>query len=100
MPTHGMSARHVKNRIEAMESLDFKPTLNTSTYVTVVLEPEERDVALLGLTTNIADASVYPASMKIHDMVVNMLACYGIVQNQRRRKIIQALGRLDQLRHV
>jgi len=74
MPTHGMSARHVKSRIEAMESLDFKPTLNTSTYVTVVLEPEERDVALLGLTTNIADASVYPASMKIHDMVVNMLA--------------------------
>lgn len=57
-----------------MESLDFKPTLNTSSYVNVVTEPEEREVALLGLATNIADASVYPASMKIHDTVVNMLA--------------------------
>lgn len=37
-------------------------------------EPEEEDVALLGLGTNLADASVYPASVRLHDSVVNMIA--------------------------
>ena len=35
---------------------------------------EERDVALLGAEVNLADASVYPASMRVHDIVVNLLA--------------------------
>jgi len=74
IPKYGMTARHVKERIFSLEQLDFKPLLNTSSYVNVVAEPEELDCALLGLKTNIADASVYPASVKIHDMVVNMLA--------------------------
>lgn len=92
MPTHGMSARHVKERIVAMEQLDFKPGLNTSSYVNVVTEPEERDVALLGLTTNIADASVYPASMKMHDMVVNMLAQLWNCPEPKNRKDFSGAG--------
>jgi glutamate decarboxylase len=53
--------------------LDFKPRLNTSSYVNVVFEPEELEVMILGNSINLADASVYPASVKIHDTVVNML---------------------------
>lgn len=70
----GMPATHAKEKIVQAEQLDFKPRLNTSSYVNCVSEPEEREVALLGLETNLADASVYPASVKIHDSVVNMLA--------------------------
>jgi glutamate decarboxylase len=40
----------------------------------VVSEPEERQVAILGAKVNLADASVYPASVQIHDTVVNMIA--------------------------
>jgi glutamate decarboxylase len=54
--------------------IDTKPRLNTSSYVNVVQEPEEKEVALLGLGTNLADASVYPASVRMHDTVVNMIA--------------------------
>jgi glutamate decarboxylase len=39
-----------------------------------VQEPEEEEVALLGLGVNLADASVYPASVGLHDTVVNMIA--------------------------
>jgi glutamate decarboxylase len=54
--------------------IDNKPRLNTSSYVNVVQEPEEDHVALLGLGVNLADASVYPASVGLHDTVVNMIA--------------------------
>jgi len=46
----------------------------SSQYVNVVFEPEERAAAALGLSINIADASVYPATIKLHDQVVKMLA--------------------------
>jgi len=74
IPKYGTTARFAKERIVTLEQLDFKPMLNTSSYVNVVMEPEEIDCAVLGMKTNIADASVYPSSVKIHDMVVNMLA--------------------------
>lgn len=38
------------------------------------MEPEEEMVALLGTQVNLADGSVYPASIHIHDAVVNMIA--------------------------
>lgn len=74
VPEHGMAARHVKERIVQMHELDNRPRLNTSSYVNVVSEPEETQVALLGLRVNLADASVYPASVVLHDTVVNMIA--------------------------
>eukprot|EP00567_Pseudictyota_dubia_P014191 CAMPEP_0197437360 /NCGR_PEP_ID=MMETSP1175-20131217/4615_1 /TAXON_ID=1003142 /ORGANISM="Triceratium dubium, Strain CCMP147" /LENGTH=587 /DNA_ID=CAMNT_0042966859 /DNA_START=92 /DNA_END=1855 /DNA_ORIENTATION=+ len=73
-PKDGMPARHVKEIIEQAHLCDFSPRLNTSSYVNVVSEPEERDVGALGAEVNLADASVYPASIKIHDRVVDMIA--------------------------
>jgi len=74
IPAHGMNAYHAKERIVQRHELDARPRLNTSSYVNVVAEPEEKEVALLGLEVNIADASVYPASIDIHDQCVNMIA--------------------------
>lgn len=64
IPEHGFNAAHVKDYILQEQELDFKPRLNTSSYVNVVMEPEERDVAYAGTAVNIADASVYPSSVK------------------------------------
>lgn len=74
IPEHGLPARYVKEVIEQLHLCDFRPRLNTSSYVNVVSEPEERDVAILGAEVNLADASVYPASVKLHDHVVDLLA--------------------------
>eukprot|EP00522_Entomoneis_paludosa_P011879 CAMPEP_0172439058 /NCGR_PEP_ID=MMETSP1065-20121228/169_1 /TAXON_ID=265537 /ORGANISM="Amphiprora paludosa, Strain CCMP125" /LENGTH=538 /DNA_ID=CAMNT_0013187685 /DNA_START=93 /DNA_END=1709 /DNA_ORIENTATION=- len=74
IPDHGFPAGHVKERIIQNHELDNRPRLNTSSYVNVVSEPEEREVALMGLEVNLADASVYPASVELHDKVVNMIA--------------------------
>ena len=74
IPTHGMSARFAKQVIEDLHLCDFRPRLNTSSYVNVVLEEEEKEVALLGNMVNLADASVYPASVHLHNLVVNLLA--------------------------
>ena len=74
IPDHGMPASFVKDLIESLHLCDFTPQLNTSSYVNVVSEPEERDVSLLGAQVNLADGSVYPASVGIHDTVVNLLA--------------------------
>jgi glutamate decarboxylase len=69
-----MPARYVKEVIEQIHLCDFRPRLNTSSYVNVVSEPEEKQVAILGAEVNLADASVYPASVKLHDHVVDLLA--------------------------
>ncbi|KAK3262526.1 hypothetical protein CYMTET_28625 [Cymbomonas tetramitiformis] len=74
IPVHGSPAQHCAEIITQAEQLDFKPRLNTSSYVNVVSEPEERDVMLLGLQVNIADQTVYPASFALHNNVVNMVA--------------------------
>lgn len=97
IPQHGMPARYVKEVIEQLHLCDFRPRLNTSSYVNVVSEPEERQVALLGTEVNLADGSVCtltcfgfdlclfgilshihsfidPASIKLHDHVVDLLA--------------------------
>ena len=37
-------------------------------------EKEENEIALMGLRVNLADQTVYPASYKMHDSVVNMIA--------------------------
>mmetsp|Transcript_6070 Transcript_6070/g.7839 ORF Transcript_6070/g.7839 Transcript_6070/m.7839 type:complete len:539 (-) Transcript_6070:115-1731(-) len=74
IPEHGFPASHVRERIIQSRELDNRPRLNTSSYVNVVSEPEEREVALMGLEVNLADASVYPASVDMHDKVVDMIA--------------------------
>lgn len=74
IPDEGMPARYVKEMIEQLHLCDFRPRLNTSSYVNVVSEPEEKEVALLGAEVNLADASVYPASVKLHDTCVDLLA--------------------------
>lgn len=72
-PVISHPASHVKEFIFQEQELDFKPRLNTSSYVNVVFEDEEQQVAQLGATVNIADGSVYPASIRMHDAVVGMI---------------------------
>lgn len=43
LPEHARPAFHVLEEIREAESLDFKPRLNTSSYVNVVFEPEEQE---------------------------------------------------------
>lgn len=74
IPTIGECAEFVSEIITQREQLDFKPRLNTSSYVNVVSEPEEEAIALLGLKVNIADQTVYPASFELHNDVLNMVA--------------------------
>jgi len=74
IPQHGMNSRHARDILESIHMLNNEPALNTSSYVNVVSEQEERELAALGATVNIADASVYPASVKIHDKVVDFIA--------------------------
>jgi glutamate decarboxylase len=74
IPRHGMNPRHVKDLIESVHDIDNEPRLNTSSYVNVVHEPEEVDIATLGSTVNLADASVYPGSVAIHDKTVDWIA--------------------------
>ena len=74
IPRNGMPARFVKELIDSVRLGDSRPQLNTGSYVNVVSEPEEREVASMGAEVNLANAAVYPASMKLHDTVVNLLA--------------------------
>ena len=53
IPQKGMPARHVQERIVQQQELDNRVRLNTSSYVNVVQEPEEEDVALRGLKVNL-----------------------------------------------
>jgi len=74
MPKHGMNPRHIKELLEGIHDLDNQPRLNTSSYVNIVYEPEERAIAMMGATVNLADASVYPASVSVHDRAVDWIA--------------------------
>ena len=74
MPEHGLPPQMVKSQIADTHELDFNNRLNTSSYVTVDFEPEEDEVALMGLRVNLADQTVYPQSYKLHDKTVNMIA--------------------------
>lgn len=74
IPQHGSSATECLEELTQIHELDNRPRLNTSSYVNVVLEKEESEIALQGLSINIADASVYPASVKLHDSVVDSIA--------------------------
>jgi len=74
IPEKGLPADFVKERIKQLHELDNRPRLNTSSYVNVVHEAEEAEICLMGLSVNLADGSVYPASVSLHDTVVNMIA--------------------------
>jgi len=74
IPRHGTGASHCKEQLLQVHELDNRPRLNTSSYVNVVFEDEEQDIAMQGLSINIADGSVYPASVKLHDNVVDSIA--------------------------
>lgn len=74
IPPHGLPPRFCVQQIEDQHLLDFNERLNTASYVNVVFEPEEEQVALMGLRINLADQTVYPRSFKLHNTVVNMIA--------------------------
>ena len=74
IPEYGITPEAAQIIIESVNGLDFDYRFNTSSYVNVFLEKEERDIALLGLHVNMADQTVYPNSYKLHDTVVNMIA--------------------------
>uniref|UniRef100_A0A0G4F0K1 Glutamate decarboxylase n=1 Tax=Chromera velia CCMP2878 TaxID=1169474 RepID=A0A0G4F0K1_9ALVE len=73
-PSCGLPGRFVKQLIVNTHLLDSNEYLNTSSYVNVVFEPEESEIAKLGLSINIADQTVYPWTFRLHDDVVNMIA--------------------------
>ena len=74
IPSIGSNAKEVETFIEDEILLDVAPALNTSSYVNIILDKEEKALALKGLHVNIADQTVYPQSFKIHDKLVNMIA--------------------------
>jgi len=74
IPEHGTSASHCKEQLVQICELDNRPRLNTSSYVNVVLEKEEEEIAIIGLGVNIADGSVYPASTNLMDNTVDAIA--------------------------
>ena len=69
----GKSAIHSKELIKDYYEQDFNPRLNTSSYVNVAFEPEEEEVALLGLKKNLADQTVYPKSFEMHNDILNII---------------------------
>jgi len=73
-PDDGAPASFAKARVSEYQLLDFNPMLNTSSYVNVVFEQEELDVANLGLKVNIADQTIYPGSFRLHNDTLNMVA--------------------------
>jgi len=73
-PHEGQPASFTKTRVNEYTLLDFNPMLNTSSYVNVVFEPEEIDVANMGLRVNIADQTIYPGSFRLHNDTLNMVA--------------------------
>ena len=74
IPNNGNNPKIIKKLIKDETLLDFQPQLNTSSYVNVMLEQEEEEIAMMGLKVNLADQTVYPQSYKIHDRLVNMIA--------------------------
>ena len=74
MPEQGLDKGAVRLMIENAHTLDFDHRLNTSSYVNVALDPEEEEIAAMGLRVNLADQTVYPQSYKLHDTALNMIA--------------------------
>ena len=74
IPTSGAEAKEVETFINDEIILDVAPELNTSSYVNINLDVEEKALAVKGLQVNIADQTVYPQSFKMHDKLVNMIA--------------------------
>ncbi len=73
-PRVGEPPAFVKQRIDSYRLLDFKPQLNTASYVNVVAEPEETEIARVGLAINIADQTIYPGSFQMHNDCLNLVA--------------------------
>lgn len=74
IPKVGFPARYCLREVEDRHELDFSQNLNTSSYVNVVAEPEEEEVALMGLKVNLADQTVYPSSFQMHNHCVACIA--------------------------
>merc|ERR1719401_3020478 len=74
IPEAGTQPQHCLRMVKDHHALDCKVQLNTSSYVNVTFEPEELEVANLGLSINLADQTVHPQSFKAHNVVVNMIA--------------------------
>lgn len=84
IPVHGSDPVHCKEKLVQIHELDNRPRLNTSSYVNVVFEKEEEDIAIQGLSINLADGSVYPASINLHDRVVDSIAkLWNCPQNEQ-----------------
>lgn len=67
-------ANHAMKAIRDQHSLDFSPLLNTSSYVNVVFEEQEEEVAKMGMRVNLADQTVYTQSFDLHNRTLGMVA--------------------------
>mmetsp|Transcript_26319 Transcript_26319/g.51047 ORF Transcript_26319/g.51047 Transcript_26319/m.51047 type:complete len:533 (-) Transcript_26319:304-1902(-) len=74
IPDEGIPATYAREQLANRHCLEFNERLNTSSYVNVVFEKEEQEVALMGLGINLADQNVYPNSWQIHNDCLNMVA--------------------------
>merc|ERR1712137_244702 len=74
IPQVGFPAKFVNRWIKDQHSLDFSQLLNTSSYVNVVFEKEEEDIAKLGMRINLADQTVYTQSFDLHNRTLAMVA--------------------------
>lgn len=73
-PGDGLPAQYAMTRVKEYPLGDFNPLLNTASYVNVSFEPEEEEVAAVGLRVNIADQTIYAGSFRLHNDVLNMIA--------------------------
>ena len=79
-PLKGMSAGDAKQRVMNELNTDFKkPRFNLASYINITTQhegqdQEEIDLAILGLSVNIAETAAYPFTTSLHEKVVNMIA--------------------------
>jgi len=67
-------ATHAFKAIRDQHSMDFSHLLNTSSYVNVVFEDQEEEVAKLGMRVNLADQTVYTQSFDLHNRTLGIVA--------------------------
>ena len=78
-PLKGMSAGDAKQRVMNELNTDFKkPRFNLASYINITQhegqDQEEIDLAILGLSVNIAETAAYPFTTSLHEKLVSMIA--------------------------
>ena len=73
-PAKGVPRAHAEDFIEQYHLLDYKPRLNTSSYVNVEFDGHEKRLMECASRVNIADQTIYPGSWALHNDTLSMVA--------------------------